>query len=175
MQKKLKIIVNLITCSRFPLAAITAYAMWRQNFLSSAIIFGLAMASDWLDGALARRFNVHSDFAAHKLEPWADTALMFGGIIGLILAGVIPWPILPILIIFNFIVDGFIKPGISRPDRILFIQTIFLNTALFLTLLYLLYKTQYWLALIAPIVALIILCLKRKRIIHFKNWCFRRA
>lgn len=65
---------NILTCSRIlliPLLILFFYLPYSWSFYFCALIFILAMLTDWLDGYIARRFNQQSAFGAF-LDPVAD-------------------------------------------------------------------------------------------------------
>lgn len=62
------------------------------------VLVVLASATDWLDGYLARRWNVVSSFG--KLaDPIADKVLVLGVLAGLVLVDGVPWWPLAVLIV----------------------------------------------------------------------------
>ena len=71
-------LANLVTCFRLlliPLVAISYHSPWVYGNLLAACLFSLASLSDWLDGYLARRFALSSEFGAF-LDPVADKLLV---------------------------------------------------------------------------------------------------
>lgn len=62
----------------------TALRIW------AAVVFSVATATDWLDGALARRRGLVTDFGK-VADPIADKALMGMALVGLSLLGDLPW------------------------------------------------------------------------------------
>lgn len=57
-----KQVPNLLTLSRLPLAALTAWLVLMERYDLAVAVFGLGAATDLLDGFLARRWRVESRF-----------------------------------------------------------------------------------------------------------------
>ena len=68
-------ILTLLRIVLIPLFVVVFYLPWQGNHLASAIIFGLAALTDWLDGYLARKLNQHTPFGAF-LDPVADKLIV---------------------------------------------------------------------------------------------------
>ncbi|GAA1162267.1 CDP-diacylglycerol--glycerol-3-phosphate 3-phosphatidyltransferase [Ornithinicoccus hortensis] len=62
----------------------TALRIW------AAVVFSIATATDWLDGDLARRRGLVTDFGK-VADPIADKALMGMALVGLSILGDLPW------------------------------------------------------------------------------------
>ncbi|MFT3861336.1 CDP-diacylglycerol--glycerol-3-phosphate 3-phosphatidyltransferase [Micropruina sp.] len=86
---------NALTVLRIVLVPVFAWMLlshpddlgWR---LGSTVVFGLAIATDALDGRIARRYNLITDFG--KLwDSIADKALTGMAFIGLSIVGELPW------------------------------------------------------------------------------------
>lgn len=81
---------NLATCSRIvliPVVIVLYFADFQYAHLAAASVFGLASLTDWLDGYLARKLNLTSEFGAF-FDPVADKLLIAGVLI--MLASVYP-------------------------------------------------------------------------------------
>lgn len=79
-------VANLATVSRIaliPVVIIIYYADWHYANLIAAMAFALASLTDWLDGYLARKLNLTSEFGAF-LDPVADKLLVVGVLIMLV-------------------------------------------------------------------------------------------
>ena len=61
-------------------------------------VFALLMITDRLDGELARRNNLITDFGKIA-DPIADKALMIGALVGLNVIGVLPWWVTVIIVV----------------------------------------------------------------------------
>jgi CDP-diacylglycerol--glycerol-3-phosphate 3-phosphatidyltransferase len=77
---------NLATCSRIVLIPVVI-AIYLADFhyahLAAAVVFGIASFTDWLDGYLARRLDLTSEFGAF-LDPVADKLLIAGVLVMLV-------------------------------------------------------------------------------------------
>ncbi len=62
------------------------WLLWRQQWRVAFVVIVLAAVTDFLDGFLARRWQVDSPFG-EALDPIADKALLSGAFIALWLAG----------------------------------------------------------------------------------------
>lgn len=71
-------IPNTLTLLRIvliPVFVLVFYLPYQWSFLASAVIFGLAGITDWLDGYLARKLNQSTPFGAF-LDPVADKLMV---------------------------------------------------------------------------------------------------
>lgn len=68
-------------------------------------IFGVAAATDFFDGFLARKYNVVSDFGK-IFDPLSDKVLTFVFLIILYKTGLIPQVIILLLVVRDLIIDG---------------------------------------------------------------------
>lgn len=98
---------NAITVARIPLAVVffilllVAGAFGADDIVMrwvAAALFVLAISTDWVDGYLARRYDIVSDFG--KLwDPIADKLLTGAGFLGLAILGEVPWWIIVVILI----------------------------------------------------------------------------
>lgn len=98
---------NALTVARIPLAVVffvllllggTAGLAQPGLRWIAAALFVLAISTDWVDGYLARRYDLVSDFG--KLwDPIADKLLTGAGFIGLAILGEVPWWIVVIILV----------------------------------------------------------------------------
>ena len=65
---------NLLSAFRAVSAAVLLVLAWNGATQIFLVLFALGLLSDVLDGVIARRFGVESDFGA-RLDQWADFAL----------------------------------------------------------------------------------------------------
>lgn len=82
----IRLLPNALTLSRMPLAMSLLYFAAQANWATAAILFFVGLATDFLDGAVARRLKVTSTLGGQVLEPICDLALAVAGVIGLLMA-----------------------------------------------------------------------------------------
>lgn len=98
---------NAITIARIPLAVVFFVLLLLGGMFGlddltvrwvAAILFIVAISTDWVDGYLARRYDIVSDFG--KLwDPIADKLLTGAGFIGLAVLGEVNWWIVIVILI----------------------------------------------------------------------------
>lgn len=98
---------NAITIARIPLAVVFFILLLLAGTFGAddivlrwvaAGLFVLAISTDWIDGYLARRYDIVSDFG--KLwDPIADKLLTGAGFIGLAILGEVPWWIVIVILV----------------------------------------------------------------------------
>ncbi|MFD5225214.1 CDP-diacylglycerol--glycerol-3-phosphate 3-phosphatidyltransferase [Microbacterium sp. NPDC058342] len=98
---------NAITVARIPLAIVffvllliagPAGATDLAMRWVAGVLFVFAISTDWVDGFLARRYDIVSDFG--KLwDPIADKLLTGAGFLGLAILGEVPWWIVVIILL----------------------------------------------------------------------------
>ena len=69
-----------------------------EGSVPAAIVFGWAGASDQVDGWLARRWHVESQFGKY-VDPLADRLMIDAAIVLLVLDGRLPWPALAVILV----------------------------------------------------------------------------
>lgn len=92
---------NLVTFLRLlliPVVVALYYSSISNAEVLAAVLFTIASVSDWLDGYLARRLNLSSEFGAF-LDPVADKLLVVAVLV--MLASVYPVLLLPTLVIIS--------------------------------------------------------------------------
>jgi CDP-diacylglycerol--glycerol-3-phosphate 3-phosphatidyltransferase len=98
---------NAITVARIPLAVVFFVLLLLGGTYGlpepamrwiAAILFIVGISTDWVDGYLARRYDIVSDFG--KLwDPIADKLLTGAGFVGLAILGEVDWWIIVIILI----------------------------------------------------------------------------
>ena len=92
---------NVITIARIfliPLFVLTYLSQWQYSYLATAVLFGLAAFTDWLDGYLARRLDQTTPFGAF-LDPVADKLIVVTALVLLIGHHANLWLTIPGLVI----------------------------------------------------------------------------
>ena len=90
----IKYVPNTLTAIRFLLIPFIVIFILHGNFVGGIILLILSGLSDVLDGIIARRFNLVSDFGK-LVDPLADKTTQIALIIALSLRGVVPlWIVL---------------------------------------------------------------------------------
>lgn len=88
---------NKLTMARIIMVPIFMAVMLKGFYIPALIIFALASITDFLDGYIARKYNLVSSFGK-IMDPLADKLLAFGALISFIQLGVVSvWA--PIIII----------------------------------------------------------------------------
>lgn len=88
---------NKLTMARIIMVPIFMAVMLKGFYIPALIIFALASMTDFLDGYIARKYNLVSSFGK-IMDPLADKLLAFGALISFIQLGVVSvWA--PIIII----------------------------------------------------------------------------
>ncbi len=80
---------NLITTIRIILAPVFIIYLINDQFLSALVVFVICVASDGLDGLVARLFNQKSTLGTY-LDPLADKILLVSAFITLAVRGYLP-------------------------------------------------------------------------------------
>jgi CDP-diacylglycerol--glycerol-3-phosphate 3-phosphatidyltransferase len=92
---------NALTVLRFALVpvfiALLATAEGGHSW-PAAIVFGIAAVTDQVDGWLARRLEVESEFGKYA-DPLADRLMIDAAVILLVIDGRLPWPALVLVVV----------------------------------------------------------------------------
>lgn len=88
--KTLTSLPNALTISRLVLTPVFVWLFASEQLAAAAAVFLIASITDFLDGYVARRRGIESDFG-RIADPIADKALTGSALIGLSLAQRLPW------------------------------------------------------------------------------------
>ena len=91
-----RLILNYLTIIRLILVPIIFALILYEHYTMAIIVYIIANLTDVLDGFIARKFNLISDFGK-LMDPLADKRTQVGTILALILKGIIPFWILIII------------------------------------------------------------------------------
>lgn len=86
-----------MTVSRILACPVLGWSILGGNFYLATSILVYAGASDWVDGFLARRYNMHS-VVGSILDPAADKTLMTTLVVTTAMKGLLPIPLLVIIL-----------------------------------------------------------------------------
>ena len=75
--------LTLLRIVLIPVLVLVFYLPFKWTNFAAAFIFAFASATDWLDGWIARRYNLHSNFGAF-LDPVADKFLVCASLLVLV-------------------------------------------------------------------------------------------
>ena len=93
---------NLLTLARIllvPIFVVVYIVPGPSTYLIASALFALAAFTDWLDGYLARRFNLVSNFGK-LMDALTDKILIVGMYVALLAANLVPsWTIILVLLV----------------------------------------------------------------------------
>lgn len=93
----LKYVPNTLTVLRFILIPFILYFIFTGNYLLGFIFFTLSGITDILDGTIARKFNLISNFGK-LMDPLADKLTQISVLASLVILDIIPFWILVIVV-----------------------------------------------------------------------------
>ena len=99
-------VLTLIRIVLVPVFILFFYLNLAHHMIYALAIFILASATDWLDGMIARKYEMITDFGRF-MDPIADKLLVLAGVIMLVAAGVIHPVLAVVLIGREMIMSGF--------------------------------------------------------------------
>lgn len=98
----LKQIPNILTIIRFLLIPFIVISIFQGDYISGIILFTISGATDVLDGFIARKFNLISNFGK-LMDPLADKLTQICVLTSITLVHIIPVWILVIVVLKEFI------------------------------------------------------------------------
>ncbi|OGP17846.1 MAG: hypothetical protein A2V21_306380 [Deltaproteobacteria bacterium GWC2_55_46] len=102
----MKNIPNILTVFRIVLVPVFLYFVIDERLYSAAAVFIVAGVTDAVDGFLARRFDIRTEFGAN-MDPFADKFLLVSAFIALTAKGLIPlWLTIPVILKDSFLLSG---------------------------------------------------------------------
>ena len=96
---------NTLTVARMLLVPVLVALLMIGDYLSALIVALIAGFSDWLDGALARRFNWQTEFGGF-LDPVADKFLMVAAYVTLGWLGQLPIWLVALVVLRDVVIVG---------------------------------------------------------------------
>ncbi len=111
-----KVLPNLISGARLALMPGVLLAALEGSRLWFAVLMGVCLLTDMLDGFLARRLNAYSDFG-RRLDSAADYVTLITGVMGIavlwpeIMRRELPWVAVGMCAFFAVLVFGFARFG----------------------------------------------------------------
>lgn len=90
MKLTIPTILTLLRIALIPVLVLVFYLPYRWTNFAAASIFALAAATDWLDGYIARRFEMYSAFGAF-LDPVADKLMVAVALFLIVQGHPTPW------------------------------------------------------------------------------------
>ena len=98
----MKYIPNILTISRFIFIPFIVVSALSGNYVAAIIFLTISGITDVLDGAIARKYNLISNFGK-LIDPVADKATQIAVLTSLVIKNIIPLWILLIFVFKEFI------------------------------------------------------------------------
>lgn len=99
-------VANIITFARLCLIPISVVLLLDDQNIVATVLFGIAAATDFLDGMVARKTNTVTRLG-QLLDPLVDRILIIAAVIGLLLAGRLPlWIVILVLLRDAYLLGG---------------------------------------------------------------------
>lgn len=89
LSQELRSIPNLLSILRLFMVPLFLWLLLVDQFVWAFVVMGIASASDWFDGYIARKFNQITELG-QVLDPAADRLFILASLIGLTVNGNIP-------------------------------------------------------------------------------------
>lgn len=89
--------LTILRLALIPVFAVLLLAADGERSIAAAVVFGLAGITDQVDGWLARRWHVESEFGRF-VDPLADRLMIDAAVVLLWIEGRLPWPALAVIL-----------------------------------------------------------------------------
>ncbi len=96
-KEKIWNVPNALTMIRMVLIPVFWFFMLRGNLYTALGVFLAASLTDLADGFIARKYNLITNFGK-LMDPLADKLMVISVMLSLTLLGIVPWPVLLILL-----------------------------------------------------------------------------
>ena len=104
---------NALTMLRMALIPVYWVLFFNGHEYEALAAFAVASLTDLADGYIARKYNLITNFGK-LMDPLADKLMSISVMLSMVIKGVVPWPILLILLLKEgFMVVGGIFPGLA--------------------------------------------------------------
>jgi len=164
-------IPNAITIMRLVLVPVLILLLNQQEYGWALAVFAVAGMSDGVDGYLARKYKLESEFGGF-LDPVADKMLMIGTFVTLTMLGLLPIWLVLLVVARDFLIIGFIMMLISLGDEIHPAPSIYskINTVVQVTLVVFLLIYQAFAPVLAQLVQFLIYALLVTTLVSTVNY-----
>ena len=88
---------NILTILRMALIPVYWALMLLDRPVAALIVFGVASLTDLMDGYIARKYQLITDFGK-LMDPLADKLMVLSVMLLLVIRGIAPWPALAIIL-----------------------------------------------------------------------------
>jgi CDP-diacylglycerol--glycerol-3-phosphate 3-phosphatidyltransferase len=105
--------LTLLRLGLIPIFVVLVLAADGRRSIAAALVFGLAGITDQVDGWLARRWRVESEFGK-LVDPLADRLMIDAAVVLLWIEGRLPWPALAVILAR----DGLLLAGTPAAIRL---------------------------------------------------------
>lgn len=97
---------NILTMLRMVMVVVFAILFYRSYYIAAGVVFLLAALTDLVDGFIARKYNLITNFGK-LMDPLADKLLLIVALICLVSRGFLP----PFILVFVLIKEGIMVIG----------------------------------------------------------------
>jgi phosphatidylglycerophosphate synthase len=112
---------NMITLCRYILSVIALIAILHHEWRAGFWLYSAAIATDFLDGLVAKKLNAQTKFGA-SLDKWADVTSVLTGMLGLAATHRISWWIFILVPTFWILTESIDTPW--WPEKVLAVTSL---------------------------------------------------